>query len=207
MSRRAAGLLTRGSLPRRLPRPQTQWRRGGRASPLTAAGPSRSCTGVPSPLAGLWRESSIAFGGRSRARARPRRCARRHAAALGRVARGRSAPDARRARRARGSGGGGRRARRGARRLASAVGAFRRRPGAALDPPSTRHEQRAAPPSRVRARGSACSATRRGSSWRSRSRTRAPRGRWRPSGRSPRCKRHWGARRSSCDRERSWQQH
>src|SRR3954447_16171161 len=29
-----------------------QWRRGGEASPLTAAGPSRTCTGVPSPLAG-----------------------------------------------------------------------------------------------------------------------------------------------------------
>src|SRR5204862_3782076 len=36
-----------------------QWRRGGEASPLTAAGPSRTLTGVPLPLAGLERESSI----------------------------------------------------------------------------------------------------------------------------------------------------
>ena len=38
---------------------RAQWRRGGEASPLTAAGPSRTCTGVPLPLAGLERESSI----------------------------------------------------------------------------------------------------------------------------------------------------
>src|SRR5439155_8603718 len=35
----------------------TQWLRGGRASPLTAAGPSRTCTGVPSPLTVCERES------------------------------------------------------------------------------------------------------------------------------------------------------
>ena len=42
----ATGLLTRGSLPRRLPGLR-QWLRGGGASPLTAAGPSRTCTGFP----------------------------------------------------------------------------------------------------------------------------------------------------------------
>ena len=42
----AAGLLTRGSLPRRLPG-MCQWLRGGGASPLTAAGPSRIRTGFP----------------------------------------------------------------------------------------------------------------------------------------------------------------
>ena len=72
--RRAAGLLTRGSLPRRLPGSrEPSGVVAERASPLTAAGPSRTCTGVPSPLAGMWRESSIAFRGRPRARARPRR--------------------------------------------------------------------------------------------------------------------------------------
>jgi hypothetical protein len=40
------GLLTRGSLPRRLPGSR-QWLRGGGASPLTAAGPSRIRTGFP----------------------------------------------------------------------------------------------------------------------------------------------------------------
>ena len=40
------GLLTRGSLPRRLPGLR-QWLRGGGATPLTAAGPSRTCTGFP----------------------------------------------------------------------------------------------------------------------------------------------------------------
>ena len=40
------GLLTRGSLPRRLPGLR-QWLRGGGASPLTAAGPSRIRTGFP----------------------------------------------------------------------------------------------------------------------------------------------------------------
>jgi hypothetical protein len=40
------GLLTRGSLPRRLPG-VCQWLRGGGASPLTAAGPSRTHTGFP----------------------------------------------------------------------------------------------------------------------------------------------------------------
>ena len=44
--RSAAGLLTRGSLPRRLPGLR-QWLRGGGASPLTAAGPSRIRTGFP----------------------------------------------------------------------------------------------------------------------------------------------------------------
>ena len=48
---RAAGLLTRGSLPRRLPGPCGQWHSGAGASPLTAAGPSRTCTGFPHPLA------------------------------------------------------------------------------------------------------------------------------------------------------------
>ena len=42
----AAGLLTRGSLPRRLPGLR-QWLRGGGASLLTAAGPSRIRTGFP----------------------------------------------------------------------------------------------------------------------------------------------------------------
>ena len=42
----ATGLLTRGSLPRRLPGSR-QWLRGGGASPLTAAGPSRIRTGFP----------------------------------------------------------------------------------------------------------------------------------------------------------------
>ena len=42
----ATGLLTRGSLPRRLPGLR-QWLRGGGASPLTAAGPSRIRTGFP----------------------------------------------------------------------------------------------------------------------------------------------------------------
>jgi len=44
--RSATGLLTRGSLPRRLPGLH-QWLRGGGASPLTAAGPSRIRTGFP----------------------------------------------------------------------------------------------------------------------------------------------------------------
>ena len=44
--RSATGLLTRGSLPRRLPG-FGQWLRGGGASPLTAAGPSRIRTGFP----------------------------------------------------------------------------------------------------------------------------------------------------------------
>ena len=44
--RSATGLLTRGSLPRRLPGLR-QWLRGGGASPLTAAGPSRIRTGFP----------------------------------------------------------------------------------------------------------------------------------------------------------------
>ena len=44
--RSATGLLTRGSLPRRLP-DLRQWLRGGGASPLTAAGPSRIRTGFP----------------------------------------------------------------------------------------------------------------------------------------------------------------
>ena len=44
--RSATGLLTRGSLPRRLPGSR-QWLRGGGASPLTAAGPSRTRTGFP----------------------------------------------------------------------------------------------------------------------------------------------------------------
>ena len=43
----AAGLLTRGAPPPPPSRPCGQWRRGGRASPLTAAGPSRTCTGFP----------------------------------------------------------------------------------------------------------------------------------------------------------------
>ena len=42
----ATGLLTRGSLPRRLPGLR-QWLRGGGATPLTAAGPSRIRTGFP----------------------------------------------------------------------------------------------------------------------------------------------------------------
>jgi len=42
----AAGLLTRGSLLRRLPG-FGQWLRGGGATPLTAAGPSRIRTGFP----------------------------------------------------------------------------------------------------------------------------------------------------------------
>ena len=44
--RNETGLLTRGCLPRRLPGSR-QWLRGGGASPLTAAGPSRICTGFP----------------------------------------------------------------------------------------------------------------------------------------------------------------
>ena len=52
----AAGLLTRGSLPRRLPGLAGQWRRGGGASPLTAAGPSRTCTGFPH-RAPVWRRA------------------------------------------------------------------------------------------------------------------------------------------------------
>ncbi len=44
--RSPTGLLTRGSLPRRLPGSR-QWLRGGGASPLTAAGPSRIRTGFP----------------------------------------------------------------------------------------------------------------------------------------------------------------
>jgi VanZ family protein len=44
--RSATGLLTRGSLPRRLPGLR-QWLCGGGASPLTAAGPSRIRTGFP----------------------------------------------------------------------------------------------------------------------------------------------------------------
>ena len=44
--RSATGLLTWGSLPRRLPG-FGQWLRGGGASPLTAAGPSRIRTGFP----------------------------------------------------------------------------------------------------------------------------------------------------------------
>ncbi len=49
----AAGLLTRGSLPHRLPGPRArsgalrQWHLGGGATPLTAAGPSRNRTGFP----------------------------------------------------------------------------------------------------------------------------------------------------------------
>jgi VanZ like family len=43
---RAAGVLTRGSPLRRLPGCR-QWHRGGEASPLTAAGPSRIRTGFP----------------------------------------------------------------------------------------------------------------------------------------------------------------
>jgi len=42
----ATGLLTRGSLLRRLPGSR-QWLRGGGATPLTAAGPSRTRTGFP----------------------------------------------------------------------------------------------------------------------------------------------------------------
>ena len=42
----ATGLLTRGSLPRRLPGLR-QWLRGVGATPLTAAGPSRTLTGFP----------------------------------------------------------------------------------------------------------------------------------------------------------------
>ena len=162
--RRAAGLLTRGSLPRRLPGSATQWRRGGRASPLTAAGPSRTCTGVPSPLAGMWRESSIASRGRTRACARPRRRARRHAAAVGRLARGRVAADARRARRARRTA---RRRRRCSTRRSATGGRCWRgsrptalRSGSAPVPTRTR---RCGGSSR-RAHGSASSATRRASS-------------------------------------------
>src|SRR5918994_2757184 len=54
------GLLTRGSLPRRLPGLR-QWLRGGGASPLTAAGPSRIRTGVPSPCSCL--RSSLSSDG------------------------------------------------------------------------------------------------------------------------------------------------
>ena len=50
----ATGLLTRGSLPRRLPG-RGQWLRGGGASPLTAAGPSRTRTGFPHRALGLGR--------------------------------------------------------------------------------------------------------------------------------------------------------
>ena len=39
--------------------PEGQWHAGAKASPLTAAGPSRTCTGVPQPLAFVWAESSI----------------------------------------------------------------------------------------------------------------------------------------------------
>ena len=46
-SRRASGLLTRGSPLRRLPGPAGQWHLGGGASPLTAAGPCRTRTGFP----------------------------------------------------------------------------------------------------------------------------------------------------------------
>jgi len=42
----AAGLLTRGSPSRRLPG-RSQWHCGRRATPLTAAGPSRTFTGFP----------------------------------------------------------------------------------------------------------------------------------------------------------------
>src|SRR5205807_2379095 len=73
-----------------------QWRGGGEASPLTAAGPSRTCTGVPSPLADVVRESTIAPSDCSRAR--PRRRAGGHAAALARLGRGRPEADARPAR-------------------------------------------------------------------------------------------------------------
>src|SRR6478609_9232747 len=57
--------------------------------------------------------------------------------------------------------------------------------------------------SRRRERGSASSATRRGSSPRSRSRMRAPRDWWRLWARSPRCRLRSAARRSSCGRARS----
>src|SRR3954463_10089476 len=53
--RRAAGLLTRGSLPRRLPGSATQWRRGGRASPLKAAGPAPEwARGSAKPARAVW---------------------------------------------------------------------------------------------------------------------------------------------------------
>src|SRR4051794_22844834 len=48
-SRRTAGLLTRGSLSLRLPSLAASGILGARASPLTAAGPSRIRTGVPPP--------------------------------------------------------------------------------------------------------------------------------------------------------------
>ena len=54
----AAGLLTRGSLPRRLPGSR-QWLRGGGASPLTAAGPSRTRTGFPHRAPGSGAEPII----------------------------------------------------------------------------------------------------------------------------------------------------
>src|SRR5688572_9202588 len=57
--RRAAGLLTRGSLLHRLPS-VSQWHGGGAASPLTAAGPSRTCTGFPDPPAYVRAEPTIA---------------------------------------------------------------------------------------------------------------------------------------------------
>src|SRR6266487_1962947 len=60
--RRAAGLLTRGSLSRRLPGLYDQWHFGAGATPLTAAGPSRIRTGVPEPLAGSVQEPSTVIG-------------------------------------------------------------------------------------------------------------------------------------------------
>jgi VanZ family protein len=56
--RRAAGLLTWGSLVRRLPGSR-QWHLGGGASPLTAAGPSRTHTGFPDRAPLLSAETSI----------------------------------------------------------------------------------------------------------------------------------------------------
>src|SRR5215831_792440 len=57
--RNATGLLTRGSLSRRLPgqlhEAERQWHVGGRASPLTAAGPSRTRTGFPHRVPGVGR--------------------------------------------------------------------------------------------------------------------------------------------------------
>src|SRR5258707_9776225 len=47
--RRAAGLLTRGSLPHRLPRPKGPVACGGEASPLTAAGPAPPFPRGPPP--------------------------------------------------------------------------------------------------------------------------------------------------------------
>ena len=57
--RRAAGLLTRGSLPRRLPSPWASGVSARRASPLTAAGSSRIRTEFPVRYAVVWAESSI----------------------------------------------------------------------------------------------------------------------------------------------------